>query len=253
MFGDFLTLAADQIINHAAKFRYMYNEQVSIPLIVRTPMGGKRGYGPTHSQSLEKHFLGIPDTQVLAIHHRYDPGVVYDRLLANIDRLTIVIENKRLYSMPVSHEAPLGFIWEHTDEPFPTSRLRPDGMADVSILCYGGILADVEQAIDRLFEEHDVICEAICPIRLYPLRLDPIEGSLRQSRRLLVVEEGQSFAAFGSETICQLMERSPNLLRTVRRLAAPQHAIASSGPLESAELPGSDHVVAAVLEMMANG
>ena len=59
MFGDFLTLCADQIINHAAKFRFMYNDQVTVPLIIRTPMGGKRGYGPTHSQSIEKHFLGL--------------------------------------------------------------------------------------------------------------------------------------------------------------------------------------------------
>ena len=60
MFGDFTTLIADQLINHAAKFRWMYNDQVRVPLVVRTPMGGRRGYGPTHSQTLEKHFLGVP-------------------------------------------------------------------------------------------------------------------------------------------------------------------------------------------------
>ncbi len=60
MFGDFVTLIADQLINHAAKFRWMYNDQVSVPLVVRTPMGGRRGYGPTHSQTLEKLFLGVP-------------------------------------------------------------------------------------------------------------------------------------------------------------------------------------------------
>ena len=66
MFGDFLTLAADQLINHIAKFRWMYNDQVRVPLVVRTPMGGRRGYGPTHSQTLEKLFLGIPGLTVLA-------------------------------------------------------------------------------------------------------------------------------------------------------------------------------------------
>ena len=81
MFGDFLTLAADQWLNHAAKFRYMYNEQVHVPLILRTPMGGRRGYGPTHSQSIEKHFLGVPGTRVLAMNHRSDPGEFYDYLL----------------------------------------------------------------------------------------------------------------------------------------------------------------------------
>ena len=52
----------------------MYNDQVDLRLVVRTPMGGKRGYGPTHSQSLEKHFLGLPGTRMLALHHRHDPG-----------------------------------------------------------------------------------------------------------------------------------------------------------------------------------
>ena len=61
MFGDFITLAFDQIINHASKFCEMYGRHVNIPLIIRTPMGGRRGYGPTHSQSLEKYFLGIPN------------------------------------------------------------------------------------------------------------------------------------------------------------------------------------------------
>ena len=54
MFGDFITLIADQVINHLTKFRWMYNDQVRVPIVIRTPMGGRRGYGPTHSQSLEK-------------------------------------------------------------------------------------------------------------------------------------------------------------------------------------------------------
>ena len=60
MFGDFLMLAADQIINHIGKYRWMYNDKVRVPLVIRTPMGGRRGYGPTHSQTLEKHFIGAP-------------------------------------------------------------------------------------------------------------------------------------------------------------------------------------------------
>ncbi len=69
MFGDFITLMADRLINHAAKFRWMYNEQVRVPLVLRAPMGGRRGYGPTHSQSLEKLFLGVPGLKVLASAH----------------------------------------------------------------------------------------------------------------------------------------------------------------------------------------
>jgi len=66
MFGDFIALGFDQVVNGISKFREMYDDQVTVPLVVRTPMGGRRGYGPTHSQSLEKLLLGIPNICVVA-------------------------------------------------------------------------------------------------------------------------------------------------------------------------------------------
>jgi 2-oxoisovalerate dehydrogenase E1 component len=251
MFGDFLTLAADQLINHASKFRYMYNDQVEIPLVVRTPMGGKRGYGPTHSQSLEKHFLGLPGTRMLALHHRYDPGLVYDALFAAIDRPTIVVENKLLYGLRTGDEAPEGYALEHTDGPFPMTRLRPEAEADATILCYGGMLADVEKALDPLFDEHELACEVICPTQLYPLDPWPIVESVGRTGRLLVAEEGIGFAAFGAEVVAQLAELAPGAPRKLRRLGSPEHPIPSCGPLEKALLPGTSHVVAAVRELCA--
>src|SRR6202163_40583 len=74
MFGDFLMLAADQLVNHIGKYRWMYNDKVRVPLVIRTPMGGRRGYGPTHSQTLEKHFLGVPGLWVVAPNPLVDPG-----------------------------------------------------------------------------------------------------------------------------------------------------------------------------------
>jgi 2-oxoisovalerate dehydrogenase E1 component len=250
MFGDFLTLAADQLINHASKFHYMYNGQVHHRLVVRTPMGGKRGYGPTHSQCLEKHFLGLPGTLMLATHSRYDPGLVYDTLFQSIDRPTIVIENKLLYGMRVSDRLADGFVLEHTDELFPTTRIRPEAAPEVTILCYGGMLADVEKAVDLLFDEHEIVCEVMCPIQLYPLNPWPIVESVQRSGRLLIVEEGLSFAAFGAEVVAQVLERAPGALERVRRLASPPHPIPSCGPLEKQLLPGAEHVVAAVREMV---
>jgi 2-oxoisovalerate dehydrogenase E1 component len=250
MFGDFLTLAFDQWLNHAAKFHYMYNEQVRVPLIVRTPMGGKRGYGPTHSQSLEKHFLGIPGTRMLALHARYDPGQVYDALFASIDRPTILIENKLLYGQRLTDEVPIGFVLEHSNERFPTTRLRPEGLPDVTILCYGGMLTEVESAIDQLFDVDELICEVICPLQLYPLNPWPIVESIQRSGRLLVVEEGLSFAAFGAEVIAQVTESAPGVLRQVHRVAPPRHPIPACGPLEKALLPGASHIVKAVVDLV---
>jgi 2-oxoisovalerate dehydrogenase E1 component len=249
MFGDFIALAADQIINHASKFKYMYNDQVDLRLVIRTPMGGRRGYGPTHSQSLEKHFLGLPGTRMLALHHRHDPGAIYDTLFATIDRPTIVIENKILYGLRAADTAPEGFALEHSDELFPTTRIRPEAAADVTILCYGGMLAEVEKALDPLFDDDEIACEVICPTQLYPLDLRPILESVARTGRLLIAEEGLGFAAFGAEVVAQIVERAPGALRKLRRLASPEHPIPSCGPLEKLVLPGVDHVTQAVREL----
>ena len=253
MFGDFLTLGADQLINHASKFRYMYNEQVYIPLIVRTPMGGRRGYGPTHSQSIEKHFLGLPDTRMLALHHRHNAGAIYDRLLRDGTQPTLVIENKVLYGRRATDEMPEGFVLEHTDEPFPTTRIRPEGPADVTVLCYGEMLKEVEEAVVWAFDEHEIICEVVCPTQLCPLNCAPILDSVLRSGRMLVVEEGIGFAGFGAEAIARIHERAPQAMQQVRRLTGPDHPIPACATLEKALLPDASSIGRVIVEMIAHG
>ena len=243
MFGDFLTLAADQLINHASKFQYMYNNQVRVPLVVRTPIGARRGYGPTHSQSLEKHFLGLPQTRVLALNSRINPGAVYDELLSTVDRPALVIENKTLYGSRLGAAVPSGFVLEESDEQFPHCRLSPAVPAQVTVFCYGGMLPFVEAAVARAFDELELAAEIICPTQLYPLNPWPVVESLRQTHNLLVVEEGQPFAALGSELIAQVMELAPGLLRRSKRLASPQHPVPSCGPLENDLLPNADSIL----------
>lgn len=252
MFGDFLALAFDQLLNHASKFHYMYNGQVRVPIIVRTPMGGRRGYGPTHSQSIEKHFMGLPGTTMLALNGRYDPGRLYDELFQSIDRPTIVIENKLLYGIRLTDEVPAGFLLEHSNERFPTTRLRPQSTPDATILCYGGMLSEVESAVETLFDSHDFVCEVVCPIQLYPLNPWPIVESVQKSGRLVIVEEGLNFAGFGAEVVAQVSASAPGVLNQVLRVAPPRHPIPSCGPLEKTLLPGEHHVVEAVVDLMHN-
>jgi 2-oxoisovalerate dehydrogenase E1 component len=249
MFGDFLTLAFDQIANGAAKFPGMYNGKVQVPLIVRTPMGGGRGYGPTHSQSLEKHFLGLPQTRVLALNDRVHPGEIYDRLFATIDRMTLVIENKLMYARRPSGETAEGFVLEHSDEPFPTVRLRPEGRADVTVVCYAGTLPMVEEAALRAFDQMEIAVEVICPVQLYPLNPYPALESVARTGRLLVVEEGLAFAAWGAELIARIVEIAPGRLEKAARRTAPAHPIPSSGPLEKAVLPNVDSILRSIAEL----
>jgi len=243
----------DQWINHAAKFKWMYNDQVSVPLIIRTPMGGRRGYGATHSQSLEKHFLGLPGTQVLAIHGRFDPFVFYNRLFETVDKPTLVIENKVLYGEYVTHETSAGFWCEHSDELFPTTRIRCSQKADVTIVCYGGSLSEAEKAIDVLLEEHEIVAEIICPTQIYPLRAEPIVDSVKATRRMLVMEEGQGFCGFGAEVVSLVHEACEGIPLLTRRLSAAPHPLPSCKPAEIEALPGVSAIVAKCLELVNHG
>ncbi|MGO9336299.1 MAG: dehydrogenase E1 component subunit alpha/beta [Terracidiphilus sp.] len=250
MFGDFIMLASDQILNHAAKFSYMYAGQVQVPLVLRTPMGGKRGYGPTHSQSLEKHLLGIPGTRVVALHHRFDPAEVYARLLGDSVEVlpTIVVENKVLYGEKASPDAVEGFKWFHSTHDFPISYMRAEGRPDATIACYGGLLPDAEKAVDRLFLEHDLVVEIVCPMQLYPLQHKAMLPLAQRSGHLLLAEEGHGFCGFTAELMATLGELDRSL--AMRRVYShPQH-IPSAKPLELRVLPDADRLVAEILELL---
>jgi 2-oxoisovalerate dehydrogenase E1 component len=250
MFGDFIALAADQWINHAAKFGTMYGNETAVPFVLRTPMGGRRGYGPTHSQSLEKHFLGLPGTRVVALNGRLDPKSFYDSLFATLDRPTLVVENKLLYGAPLDAPVPAGFTLRASDEPFPTVRLSPDGAPDATLFCWGGALAEAEHAARTLFEEEEIALEIVCAASLYPFNAAPLLESVEKSGRLLVFEEDLAFASLGAEAGARLLERAPGSVKRFARLASARRPIPSAKPLEAATLPGAGEIVESVKELV---
>jgi 2-oxoisovalerate dehydrogenase E1 component len=250
MFGDFVGLAFDQIVNHAAKFQQMYNQQVTTNLIVRTPMGGGRGYGPTHSQTLDRHFFGVPGLRVLALNHLMDPASLYRPLLSSESGPTLVIENKRLYGSYLLDESPAGFQLLESNEVFPALWIRPEADAiDITLLGYGGTSELLLQACEALFEEHDVVAQVLIVTRVYPFTITPLLTALQTAKRLLVVEEGQGFAGFGAEVIAQLAELTPPPAIAVQRLFPPEHCVPASGSLEREVLPGLERIVDAGLAM----
>ena len=120
----------------------------------------------------------------------------------------------------------------------------------MTILCYGGMLPDVEKALDPLFDEHEIAARSSVPTQLYPLNTWPIVESVARTGRLLVVEEGLAFAALGAEVDrAGRWSKRREALQRVRRLASPEHPIPACGPLEKALLPGPDRIVAAVREL----
>jgi len=209
MFGDFITLAFDQILQHASKFRAMYGNETAVPLIVRTPMGGRRGYGPTHSQSLEKHFLGIPGLSVVALNNRIDPKLIYDQITTDINNPFLIIENKSVYTQPINHSAIDGYDIYMSDEKYPTIKFAPsDSFAECTIVCYGGILLEVEDALPKLFDEFEILCDLICPTIISEINISSIVESVSRTRRLIILEEGATFASWGSEVLALLAKEN---------------------------------------------
>ena len=155
-----------------------------------------------------------------------------------------------LYTQRLQDDVPDGFVVERNDDALPATRIRPaDGSAALTVLCYGGILSDVEQAIQMAFDEQEIACEVLCPLQLYPLNPWPIVDSVRRTGRLLVVEEGLTFSAFGAEVVSQICELAPGSLHRVKRLGAPRHPIPSCGPLEKQLLPGEGAIARAIVEI----
>ena len=254
MFGDFTLLAGDQLVNHASKFAWMYNGKVSVPLVVRTPMGGRRGYGPTHSQTLEKMLLGVPGLRVVAVSALGDPGALLAAAIATEDPV-LFIEHKLLYAQAVleaGQGALADFEMTAAGSAFPTYRLRFTGQkrASVTIACYGYMFDLVRSAALSLALDHEVFCEIIVLSQLSPFELDPLFHSVRGSQRLVVAEEGGLTLGWGAEIVTRVVESGVfEGAPSVRRVAALDLPIANSKPLEDATLPSADDIVSATLEL----
>lgn len=238
MFGDFSTLIVDQIVNHAAKFRDMYNEQVHVNLVVRTPMGGGRGYGPTHSQSIERIFFGIPGLKVAALHNYLDPNYILQSLKQENHGPLFLVENKLMYALPMRNKMPSGFELHQDSETFPTLWIKPkSAKVHMTLLGYGGVAGILAEAAEQLFVDYDIVAQVFIPTLLYPFSVQSLLPQLVDAPKLLIVEEGQSFAAWGAEIATQCLELAPEIAWKIKRVGPETCAIPSSGPLEQEVLP----------------
>lgn len=266
MFGDFLTLAADQIINHLSKFHWMYNSQVQLPLVIRTPMGGRRGYGPTHSQSLEKIFLGIPGLRVVAPTVFSDPGALLCDAILNSQEPTLFIENKLLYPLLVknandlaefdvittnsnaSHSPICGGNHQGSRMAFTVS-VHGAPSPKLTLAAYGYMAELALKALYHLAYEHEVFAELIVLTQLAPFDISPVISSVEKTSRLLVMEESNLTLGWGAEVVARVAEASGNHSIQFRRLAAKDFPVPASPPLEEALFPGEADIIQASLQL----
>ena len=250
MFGDFTTLVLDQLLQHVSKFTLMYGREMQIPFIMRTPMGGFRGYGPTHSQSLEKHFLGIPGLEVIALNQLISPSIIFKKIIRN-KKPVLLIENKILYTKKLYEELPFGYELEvmENEYHYPITKVSPiDGDPDVTIVCYGGILNEVLNSSKNLFSVHELLVEIFVPTDLNNSFIPNLETSLKKTKLLCIVQEGNSFGSYGSEVVSSLINNNFKDFDLIN--ISNNTIIPSSRELEEMVLPTSEKISRIILDSL---
>jgi 2-oxoisovalerate dehydrogenase E1 component len=249
MFGDFITLSLDQIINHASKFYHMYNKQITGPVVVRAPMGGGRGYGPTHSQTLDKFLIGIDNVSTVAINTLIDPAIIYNQVHKEVHP-TIVIENKLDYGRKIAKKRVKNYRYEMSNDKYPVIRLRPQVSAPTATLVtYGGMVETVTDTIEALFVECDIKAEVFVLTQIHPLNLRDIVNSVEKTGKLYTIEEGSGFAGIGSEIISTVKELSARDFIS-KRISSHPVPIASSKTLEAEVIVSKTKIIELIKESL---
>ncbi len=243
MFGDFVGVCLDQIINQIAKIRYMSGGQVAIPVVIRTIMGGYIQAAAQHSQCMETLFVHFPGIKVVAPS---TPADVAGLLRASVrdGNPVIFFEHKGLYKysgkVPVDPEylIPLG-----------KALVVREGK-DVTLVANSMMLHYALKAIPAL-EAKGISVELIDPMTLDPLDMDTILKSVHKTHRLVIVHEGYLKAGYGAEIAALAAEKAFHDLKApIKRVAAKDVPIPFSKPLEEFVLPSVEDILQAVEQVM---
>ena len=244
MFMDFVTLAMDQIVNHMAKLSYIYGGQVSIPMVIRTPAGAGRGYGASHSQSLESWFMHVPGLKVVAPSNAYDAKGLLAQSI--IDKNPVMfIENKMLYGM--KGEVPK----ENYTVPIGKAEVKREGK-DVTIVSYSRMVWTAMEAAGELARE-GIEAEVIDLRTLAPMDFEAVSSSVSKTGKMVIVEEDCLTGGVGAEVaakVCEDREVFEALESPIKRVACADVPIPCSSCLESWALPDKGKVVKAVKDIL---
>lgn len=237
MFMDFTTLASEQLVNQAAKLRFMFGGKATVPMVLRTPGGSGTGAAEHHSQSLENWFVHIPGLKVVMPSTPYDAKGL---LIAAIrdDNPVVFVEHKLLYKTkgPVPEE-----LYEI---PLSTAEVKREGR-DLTIIATSIMVQRSLEAAEQLAEE-GIEVEVIDPRTLRPLDEEPIVQSVIKTGRVLIVHEAVKTGGFGGELAAIIAESEAfgYLDSPIVRLAGREIPIPYNRNLEYHAVPQVEDIVA---------
>ncbi|UUZ94021.1 alpha-ketoacid dehydrogenase subunit beta [Paenibacillus sp. P25] len=238
-FSDFITIATDQIVNQAAKIRYMYGGKGKVPMVLRTPAGSGTGAAAQHSQSLEAWMTHIPGLKVI------QPSTAYDakgslRAAIEDDNPVIFYEHKLLYRTK-------GLVPEESYTlPIGKADVKRQG-TDVTVVATSIMVHKALEAAEPL-EKEGIQVEVIDPRTLVPLDIETIVESVKKTSRLVVVHEAVKRSGFGAEIVSQVVESDAfdYLDAPIQRLGGLAVPIPYNPIMEKKAVPQIDDIVSAV-------
>ena len=238
MFADFLPLAMDGMVNQAAKYWYLSNEQAPVPIVVRSAYGAGGRFGAIHSQSPIPWFQGVPGMKIVAPSTPADAKTLLKAAIRDGNPV-LFLEHKRLYSLkgepPTEEVATIG----------EAKVVRAGG--DLTIATVGASVHHALAAAEALAGE-GIDAEVIDLRTLRPLDVATVIASVTRTNRLLVVEEGPLTGGWAGELVARVSEEALGELDDIWRLATDDVPIPYSPALEDAFLPGAETIAAAVRE-----
>ena len=239
---NFGILAMDQIVNNAAKIRYMSGGQISVPIVIRGPGSAAHQLGAQHSQSLEAWFCHVPGLKVIAPATPQDAKGLLTSAIRDPNPV-IFIEAQLLYGTK-------GDVGEGAYTiPIGKAEVKREG-TDMTIVAYSKMLLVALEAAEALARE-GIQAEVVDPRTLKPLDVDTIAASVRKTGHLLIVEEGWGFAGLGAQIAHSVSGAAFDYLDgPIVRVTGADVPMPYTRPLEDAAIPDSTRVVKAVSGML---
>ena len=233
---DFIGVCFDQIMNQAAKLRYMYGGRVSLPLVIRTQGGAGLGNGAQHSQSLEAILAHIPGIRVVMPSNAYDAKGLLLRAIRD-NNPVVFIEHKALYKKKC----------EVPEEPYECDYccdIKRQG-EDITLVSYSSMVDQCLKAAKEL-EQEGISAEVIDIRSLEPFDEETILRSVRKTGRAVVAHEANVKGGFGAEIASVIQEKAFDSLKApVRRVGAPNVPVPFAPVLEQAYLPNAQDILLA--------
>jgi len=242
MFADFLLVAADQIINNAAKIRYMSGGQVSVPMVIRTPIGAGRSSAAQHSQSMQAMVAQFPGMKIVVPSNAQEAKGLLKTAIRDNDPV-IFFEHKMEYANK--------FMIDDVVEPIPfgKARIAREG-TDITIVATSSQVMKSEKAAEELAKE-GIFVEVIDLRTIVPMDRETIIESVKKTGRLLVIDEAYEKCGIGAEIGADLMDEIFYYLEApIGRIGTPNVPIPFSPALEFPIIPSVEKTIAKVKNMM---